>query len=185
MRRRCPEEWRLELEEQQKLSQPYVVWPTVLLFCLSGPSPGDGVLLHVWFPGCCSSSCPHTASFLNPSQSDFVPGWFAYIDQNIIVSPVNVHVSLSLTLTRQLSDGFLGGGLLQFPSVYKHPAACKGHQPHTGLCQLHPPRIRSCWTADFFLWPVPSLSLLISDHCELRVAAHPELRAAGVFTHAW
>lgn len=69
MRRLCPEEWRWGFSQKKKhfmlgVQQPVICVHWWLLFlCVVGPAPGDGLVLHVWLTGRCSSSSPYPVSF--------------------------------------------------------------------------------------------------------------------------
>lgn len=73
MRRLCLEEWRWGFSQQEHfmlvVPQPVICVHWWLLFlCVLGPSPGDGLLLHVWLAGRCSSSSPYSVSLLSHSH---------------------------------------------------------------------------------------------------------------------
>lgn len=72
MRRPCPEEWRWESSHISTVNIPCFMLMIVDYSegChVVGPSPGNGLLLHVWLTGCCSSSSPHPVSFKPLSYS--------------------------------------------------------------------------------------------------------------------
>lgn len=98
-RRLCLEEWRWGFSQKEHfvlgVPQPDICVHWWLLFlCDLGPSPGDGLLLHVWLAGRCSSSSPYSVSLLSHS------------DMSVCVC-VHTHVHSCLSVTEPLTDSLI------------------------------------------------------------------------------
>lgn len=102
MRRLCPEEWRWGFNQKEHfmlgvpLSSVFTDDCFCFFLCLLGPSPGDGLLLHVRLTGCCSSSSPYPVSLSSCSPMSLCTLQ--------ILSHISIHIYMRSTWAENQND---------------------------------------------------------------------------------